>query len=324
MLFFIQSHTKFKSFAKEEILNIFPKVKFEDLFDGNFLAKVNTSEEEMFNVCNNSIFVNNFFKVLFEDIKGLEVLIKKVVLKFEELDKNKTFRIETLTYNSDLNSRDIEVKLGTKIEELGYNVDFDSSDVIICVVSYKNRSLVGFIDSSKCLYKHINPAKRFSRENNKLNRAQSKLTEAIERFNLDLKKGIALDIGAAPGGWSKILSERGFNVYAVDPAKLDKSIEDIPIIIHVKDRIENFKPKTKFDIIVNDMNISPEDSARIMESLSKYLKKRGYALFTLKMTKKKPYLFFEKVERILESYEIIKIKHLFQNRQEVTILLIKK
>ncbi len=51
-----------------------------------------------------------------------------------------------------------------------------------------------------------------------VSRAEHKLAEAIHVFGLDLRAGMrAIDLGAAPGGWTFLLAERGLDVVAVDP-----------------------------------------------------------------------------------------------------------
>ncbi|CAE8586906.1 unnamed protein product [Polarella glacialis] len=58
---------------------------------------------------------------------------------------------------------------------------------------------------------------------NALSRAYFKLSEALQRAGAYVKVGdLALDAGAAPGGWTQYLSEQGCAcVYAVDPAELE-------------------------------------------------------------------------------------------------------
>jgi 23S rRNA (cytidine2498-2'-O)-methyltransferase len=68
-----------------------------------------------------------------------------------------------------------------------------------------------------------------------VSRAGFKLMEALEEYPIVFKKNsensVALDLGAAPGGWTKVLLERGLKVVAVDPVQLapvlqaDKNVE---------------------------------------------------------------------------------------------------
>ena len=56
-------------------------------------------------------------------------------------------------------------------------------------------------------------------------RAYFKLEEALDLAGVDdLHGSRALDLGAAPGGWTEVLLDRGASVVAVDPGALDASV----------------------------------------------------------------------------------------------------
>lgn len=324
MKYLVQSHTKFLNVAKQEILDQYNLASFENLFDGNFIANLDLDFKEAKKIANKAIFISNIYPIHFTtketDLKNIiKFLTKKVRVK---LDKKKTFRIETLTYDSEIQSRDIEVKLGQGLEKLGYKPNLEKGEIVIFIVSDSDNYFVSILNRKDTIYPHIDLAKRFSRRP-RLNRAQFKLVEALERFNLKLSGKTALDIGAAPGGWTKVLADKGYTVYAIDPAELDDSLKDNPKIIHIKKKIEDSNFNKKVDLIVNDMNISPEESAKITNNSAKYLKKGSYAIFSLKLIENKPKEYIQKVSKIFTKYKIEKIKHLFENRQEVTILLRK-
>lgn len=283
----------------------------------------------MLDMADKAIFIRNIFPIYFhmEDIKLKEVdrLINKIA-KSKILNKKKTFVIETLTYKANIHSRDLEVKIGSGLEDKGYKVDFKNPKQIIFIVLNEDNLYSGILDSKLALYRYLSPEKRFSRRKDRLNRAQYKLMEALERFDLKLEGKIALDIGAAPGGWSKLLVDYGYKVFAVDPAKLDESLEKNPNIVHIKKKIEDVSfEKEKFDIILNDMNRSPKESAIIINDLSGYLKENGYVLMTAKLTSRNVDRHLNDLKNTLaKNLKIKKIKHLQQNRQEVTVLLKKE
>jgi len=67
--------------------------------------------------------------------------------------------------------------------------------------------------------------RRFAREESRVSRSEFKLLEALEIFKIELpKRGVALDLGAAPGGWTHVLRQREQYVTAVDPGRLDKRL----------------------------------------------------------------------------------------------------
>ena len=60
-------------------------------------------------------------------------------------------------------------------------------------------------------------------------RAYFKLEEALDLAGVgDLHGSHALDLGAAPGGWTEVLLDRGASVVAVDPGALDESVATRP------------------------------------------------------------------------------------------------
>ena len=46
----------------------------------------------------------------------------------------------------------------------------------------------------------------------------------------------AVDLGAAPGGWSWVLAQRGLHVIAVDNGPLKGDVADDPLVTHVRGR----------------------------------------------------------------------------------------
>jgi 23S rRNA (cytidine2498-2'-O)-methyltransferase len=154
------------------------------------------------------------------------------------------------------------------------------------------------------------------------------LKEALSKYNLHLngqgKK--ALDCGAAPGGWTKVLADYGYDVIAVDPGDLDESLKNNKKVIHYKCRIEDLVPKFQgyFDIIVDDMNIEPIETAKIMGGLARCMKPDGLAIVTLKLPGNPEKEIEEGKEELLKNFKILSINSLFHNRQEVTVLIQNK
>src|SRR6185436_8651688 len=71
-------------------------------------------------------------------------------------------------------------------------------------------------------------------------RSTLKLAEALITFLGDrepesLRAGMrAVDLGAAPGGWTWQLAHRGLRVIAVDNGALKGSVEEDPLVTHVR------------------------------------------------------------------------------------------
>ncbi|KAL7544851.1 hypothetical protein ACHAWF_008215 [Thalassiosira exigua] len=104
-------------------------------------------------------------------------------------------------------------------------------------------------------------------------RAERKLSEAFERYRCDNTRSevddgyhpfsaagptpkrsgdplIAVDCGAAPGGWTKFLAERTScdEVYAIDPGELDESVSSLPNVQHMKMTAKEAMPKLREDL----------------------------------------------------------------------------
>jgi 23S rRNA (cytidine2498-2'-O)-methyltransferase len=167
--------------------------------------------------------------------------------------------------------------------------------------------------------------RRFKREEGQISRAEFKLLEAMESFGLSLQAGdAALDLGAAPGGWTRVLRKYGMNVVAVDPAVLDARLASDVTVTHVREVAQSYLSKTdeQFDVILNDMRMDARDSAQIMVKAARNLKASGWALLTLKLPKKRMVSFYTSALAVMrESYDVIGARQLFHNRSEVTVAL---
>ncbi|MCB0061044.1 MAG: hypothetical protein KDE19_02975, partial [Caldilineaceae bacterium] len=98
--------------------------------------------------------------------------------------------------------------------------------------------------------------RRFAREKGQVSRAEFKLLEALEVFLIELPpRGVALDLGASPGGWARVLRQHGQYVTAVDPGDLDPRVAADPGVRHKRMTAEQYlaDEPDRFDLIVNDM-----------------------------------------------------------------------
>ncbi len=167
--------------------------------------------------------------------------------------------------------------------------------------------------------------RRFAREDGQISRAEFKLLEALEVFQLVLPpRGVALDLGASPGGWTRVLRQLGQYVTAVDPGALDPRLAGDPQVRHKRMTAEEFlrsEPEA-FDLIVNDMRMDARDSARLMGSYAPLLRRHGYALMTLKLPESNQERILEHAFKLLrQSYRVEGARQLFHNRSEVTVWL---
>jgi len=231
--------------------------------------------------------------------------------------------------NDEYNAKDVEVKIGEAFAAAGAIANFsdtrlevDLAQTIISVFLCNQRAYIGVSTAAQNLNEHCDEYRVFSRFPRQVSRAEFKLKEALRKFDLVLPGGRALDAGAAPGGWTKVLADAGMEVAAVDPGALLDKVTSLPNVEHYPMKLESFKPAGAFDLLVNDMNIDPEDSARLMVQLAPHLKPGAHAILTIKLVIRNPQKLLEQTIPILkEAYDVLRLKHLFHNRREVTALL---
>ncbi len=137
-------------------------------------------------------------------------------------------RLEVLKIGSKdtRNAKSIEVELGKRLEGMGIRMSMESPSHIVYLVlgndcSYL--SMLKFTDSySSSLDKFRSRNIDAELTSNRINRAEFKIYEAFNQFNIRLPdNSIALDIGASPGGWSRFLLNRNAKVVAVDNGLID-------------------------------------------------------------------------------------------------------
>ncbi len=167
--------------------------------------------------------------------------------------------------------------------------------------------------------------RRLRRDPDRISRSEFKLLEAFEVFDIDLPpRGVALDLGASPGGWTHVLRQHDQYVTAVDPGELDPRLlsdKGVRLKRMTAERYLAGEPDT-FDIIVNDMRMDARDSARLMVDYADQLYGHGIAVMTLKLPEHDRQNVLDKAMAILRRrYDIVGIRQLFHNRSEVTVVL---
>ncbi|HSS06757.1 MAG TPA: 23S rRNA (cytidine(2498)-2'-O)-methyltransferase RlmM, partial [Rhodanobacteraceae bacterium] len=134
----------------------------------------------------------------------------------------------------------------------------------------------------------------------------------------------AVDLGAAPGGWTWQLAHRGLRVTAVDNGPLKGSVGDDPLVTHLRADGLAFLPKRPVDWMTCDI---VEQPARIAMLVARWIGEghARHAIFNLKLPMKKRY---DEVQRcaaiIVEALDRSRVRHrfalrqLYHDREEVT------
>lgn len=166
---------------------------------------------------------------------------------------------------------------------------------------------------------------RLAKPKGQVSRAEFKLEELFRSGVVTLPAGgTALDLGASPGGWSRILLDRGFDVWAVDPVALDPRLDGAPGLHHVRTTAGPFLAGTRqaFDVIVNDMRMEAGLSVSVMVSAARRLAPDGLAIMTLKIAPRDAVTTVRGAMRVLDrAYEVVFARQLHHNRNEVTVVL---
>ncbi|MCE7982583.1 MAG: 50S rRNA methyltransferase [Caldilinea sp. CFX5] len=167
--------------------------------------------------------------------------------------------------------------------------------------------------------------RRFAREEEQVSRSEFKLLEALEIFKIQLPaRGVALDLGASPGGWTRVLRQKDQYVTAVDPGELDPRVAKDRGVRHKRMTAEQYlaDEPDQFDLIVNDMRMDARDSARMMVAYAKQLYRHGLVIMTLKLPEQNRQPIIDHAFKLLQqAYTIAGARQLFHNRSEITVYL---
>ena len=163
-------------------------------------------------------------------------------------------------------------------------------------------------------------------------RSYLKLAEAFEVFlskqeqqQLLRPRMTAVDLGAAPGGWTWQLAQRGLKVTAVDNGPLKGAAAAHPDIKHLRQDGFKFRPQRPVDWLVCDMVEQPQRVAALMSEWFV----GGHttnAVFNLKLPMKKRVealrLALDALRNALNKKGLryrLEVKQLYHDREEVTV-----
>jgi 23S rRNA (cytidine2498-2'-O)-methyltransferase len=215
-------------------------------------------------------------------------------------------------------------------EESGSIESINKPQVVISILCTMTSAYLGISAAEENLSSWPGGARHYAHTDDQVSRAEFKLLEALEVFGVSLpSEGWALDLGSAPGGWTRLLLEAGLQVISVDPAKLDSRLMGYSRLKHYRGYAENYldeaiKKRITFDIIVNDMRMDARDAARLLVEAAACLTGNGFVISVLKLPHMTPdfdplAVLNNALHILRERYGIVQARQLFHNRQEVTI-----
>jgi 23S rRNA (cytidine2498-2'-O)-methyltransferase len=161
-------------------------------------------------------------------------------------------------------------------------------------------------------------------------RSTLKLAEAFVTFLDDREPEVlradmrAVDLGAAPGGWTWQLAHRGLRVIAVDNGPLKGAVLGDPLVSHLRADGLSYLPKRPVDWMVCDI---VEQPSRIAAMVARWIGE-GHArraIFNLKLPMKKRYDEVRRCEAVIrDALATARVKYtlalrqLYHDREEVT------
>jgi 23S rRNA (cytidine2498-2'-O)-methyltransferase len=284
----------------------------------------------------NVIFTRHIFPLEYEcSSSAWSNAIGSIAARLEEARAKtqvQTYSIQLRILDPSLYSyskHDLTQWMSEDLQKRVFAPELENPDFVISAVLSDFNLYMGLSSPAQNLSSWAGGMRRYERRPDQISRAEFKLLEALETFGLDLSSlpgNKALDLGAAPGGWTKVLSSKGFSVTAVDPAALSPAVLELGNIVHAPMAAQRFLATTKgeFDLLANDMRMDASDSAKITASFSERLSVGGAMIMTLKLPQRKPKDAMDKALAILRrSFSGIRAKQLFHNRSEVTVFGVK-
>lgn len=170
-----------------------------------------------------------------------------------------------------------------------------------------------------------------SRSTLKLEEALLTMLTETERASICREGARATDLGACPGGWTYQLVKRDMHVEAVDNGKMADSLMATGLVdYHAADGFKYHPQFGHVELLVCDMIEKPDRVAELMADwqCNNWC---NHAIFNLKLPMKRRY---ETVTKALAGITTrlvqknvkadIQAKHLYHNRDEVTVTIIRK
>jgi len=197
----------------------------------------------------------------------------------------------------------------------------------------KNSALIGSSDPHNSMAAYMGivrqsmPAEAPSRSTLKLAEAIDVFMDRSEQSRL-LRAGMqAVDLGAAPGGWTWQLVKRGIRVAAVDNGPMKGALANHPLVQHLKQDGFKYAPRKAVDWLVCDMVEKP---FRVAELIGAWFAAGWckHAIFNLKLPMKQRVVALDSalggICKQLDDEGInyrMMAKQLYHDREEVTVFL---
>lgn len=168
------------------------------------------------------------------------------------------------------------------------------------------------------------PREAPSRSTLKLEEAFHVLLTPAERAAL-LKPGMkAVDLGAAPGGWTFQFVSRAIRVAAIDNGRMDSRLMDSGLVEHHRVDGFRYRPPKPVDWLACDMVEKP---SRVAELVARWLagKHCRAAIFNLKLPMKQRHAAWQAARAMLLPAldgRRLRARQLYHDREEITVAVV--
>jgi 23S rRNA (cytidine2498-2'-O)-methyltransferase len=222
--------------------------------------------------------------------------------------------------------------IGPRVEDAltseGINHDPDGPYRLHLFLTPQKQAWVGLTHAQRCPA-DLNGIPRLRMPGAAPSRSTLKLAEAFHIFLGDqadqhlVPEMRAVDLGAAPGGWTWQLMSRGLRITAVDNGALKGDLVDNALVRHVRSDGFKFVPTSPVDWMVCDM---VEQPSRIAQLVAKWLSNgwARYIIFNLKLPMKRRLEEVDRCRNIILDADLggrplqLRLKQLYHDREEVT------
>jgi len=335
----------YQGISLHEILNINAPIKFIMWIDGGagLLEYAGTFAEFSGLIREKRlIFVRHIFPAeyiipymdiidIFIDIEKQSQIGELIFIRdfIRRMDKGKSFsvQIRAANDNKSYEPSEIKQKISDYFKSGGFIENKRYPEQIITVFISDDSAYVGLSQAEENLSIWSGGMRHYAMREDTISRAGFKLMEAFEAYPIVFRKdSVALDLGAAPGGWTKVLIDNGLRVVAVDPVPLSPLLQKNENVEFYNGRAHDYIKKSNrtFDLIVNDMSMNIMTSINFVLSLKHRLRGRGHVIITFKLTKHdRLSKIKDGIKLLSKDFDVVFIKQLFHNRSEITVIFQK-
>lgn len=275
------------------------------------------------------IFVRHIFKI--DGISNLNEFVDVIVSYCKNnIEKYSSFTVQTrCSKKTSISIGNISTRIVGILSNEEYKLDVANSKYIISIFIDGDTVFWGIGNGKYNLshwkggMPHYSPTSKY----NFVSRAEYKLIEALECFGIDIKnmeKGA--DLGAAPGGWTKVLVNNGLECTSIDPSFLKPEIVNNSKVKYYHMLVEDYlkiNNSDQFDIVFNDMKMDVGKSVNIINQFYDKIKEEGIVIITFKLAHEYNYSFIKKWLDGFNGFVLIGARQLFHNRSEITVVMRK-